>query len=65
MRKTRSTRLTPACGIQKDAYDKWAAYGQSKTANILFSAALADRLKSKGLLSFSLHPGGAYMRRGE
>ncbi|WYZ42458.1 hypothetical protein EsH8_VI_000157 [Colletotrichum jinshuiense] len=39
-------------------YDKWAAYGQSKTANSLFSVALADKLgESKGLLAFSLCPG--------
>lgn len=40
------------------AYHKWRAYGQSKTANILFSVELAQRLGSKGLKSFSVHPGG-------
>lgn len=34
-------------------YNPWAAYGQSKTANILFSTALARR----GVTSFSVHPG--------
>ncbi|GAA0742263.1 SDR family NAD(P)-dependent oxidoreductase [Dactylosporangium roseum] len=34
-------------------YDRWAAYGQSKTANILFASALNDR----GIQAFSLHPG--------
>jgi NAD(P)-dependent dehydrogenase (short-subunit alcohol dehydrogenase family) len=38
-------------------YDRWAAYGQSKSANILFSNALAEKLGPKGLKSFSLHPG--------
>lgn len=38
-------------------YDKWVAYGQSKTANALMALALADKLGSKGLLSFSLCPG--------
>ncbi|OHE92560.1 short-chain dehydrogenase [Colletotrichum orchidophilum] len=39
-------------------YEKWAAYGQSKTANSLFSIALAERLgESKGLSAFSLCPG--------
>ncbi|EPQ53757.1 short-chain dehydrogenase [Gloeophyllum trabeum ATCC 11539] len=38
-------------------YNKWAAYGQAKTANILFSVALAEKLGSKGLTAFSLHPG--------
>jgi len=39
-------------------YDKWASYGQSKTANILFARELSKRYKSKGLVAFSLHPGG-------
>ncbi|KAL8940818.1 MAG: hypothetical protein Q9216_002607 [Gyalolechia sp. 2 TL-2023] len=38
-------------------YNKWRAYGQGKTANILFSVALAKRLGSKGLTAVSLHPG--------
>ncbi|KZF26820.1 NAD(P)-binding protein [Xylona heveae TC161] len=39
-------------------YNKWKGYGQSKTANILFSLALAEKLKSKGLLAYSVYPGG-------
>jgi len=35
------------------SYEKWQAYAQAKTANILFSVELAKR----GLTSFSLHPG--------
>ncbi|CAO3674655.1 unnamed protein product [Umbelopsis ramanniana] len=38
-------------------YNKWIAYGQSKTANILFAKELSNRYKSKGLLAYSLHPG--------
>ncbi|KAF8877575.1 hypothetical protein CPB84DRAFT_1688688 [Gymnopilus junonius] len=39
-------------------YDVLRAYGQTKTANILFSTSLAKRLGEKhGLLAFSLHPG--------
>lgn len=38
-------------------YDKWLAYGQSKTANALFAVHL-DRLgRSQGVRAFSLHPG--------
>ncbi|MEZ2409302.1 SDR family NAD(P)-dependent oxidoreductase [Bosea sp. RCC_152_1] len=38
-------------------YDKWLAYGQSKTANALFAAQL-DRLgRDRGVRAFSLHPG--------
>lgn len=38
-------------------YDGWSAYGQAKTANILFSRSLAEKLGSKGVFSYSLHPG--------
>ncbi|MFB4391984.1 MULTISPECIES: oxidoreductase [unclassified Pseudomonas] len=38
-------------------YDKWAAYGQSKTANALFAMALDKRGRDHGLRAFSLHPG--------
>jgi NAD(P)-dependent dehydrogenase (short-subunit alcohol dehydrogenase family) len=38
-------------------YDQWKAYGQSKTANILFTKALVQKLGAKGLQSYSLHPG--------
>ncbi|KAF7590112.1 hypothetical protein BBP40_003268 [Aspergillus hancockii] len=34
-----------------------AAYGQSKTANILFAVVLAEKLEKKGIKSYSLHPG--------
>ena len=40
------------------AYEKWSAYGQSKTANALFANALSRRLSNSGGLAFSLHPGG-------
>ncbi|KAL0481225.1 short-chain dehydrogenase [Acrasis kona] len=39
-------------------YSKWAAYAHSKTANILFSNELNERLKKHNVESFSLHPGG-------
>ncbi|PUZ27678.1 NAD(P)-dependent dehydrogenase, short-chain alcohol dehydrogenase family [Chitinophaga costaii] len=38
-------------------YDKWLAYGQSKTANVLFSVQLDHLGKAEGVRSFSLHPG--------
>jgi NAD(P)-dependent dehydrogenase (short-subunit alcohol dehydrogenase family) len=40
-------------------YDQWEAYGQSKTANILFSKGLAVRLGKRGVRAYSLHPGVA------
>lgn len=39
-------------------YDKWAAYGQSKTANILFARQFNKLYSSEGVQAFSLHPGG-------
>ncbi len=39
-------------------YDPWSAYGQSKTANILFARELDLRGKRFGIRAFSLHPGG-------
>ncbi|MDV7145703.1 hypothetical protein R3X27_23725 [Tropicimonas sp. TH_r6] len=44
-------------GFKAKDYDKWAAYGQSKTANALFAVGLNARLKSKGAETFSVHPG--------
>jgi len=38
-------------------YEKWSAYGQSKTANALFAVGLDDRLKGRGVRSFAVHPG--------
>lgn len=40
-------------------YDQWKAYGQSKTASILFANEIARRAKEKSvpLVAFSLHPG--------
>ena len=41
-------------------YSPWVAYGRSKTANALFARELARRAGSRGLLSFSVHPGGIF-----
>ncbi|KAI0857765.1 WW domain-containing oxidoreductase [Xylaria cubensis] len=38
-------------------YNKWHAYGQSKTGNMLFTLSLADKLGNCGLQTYSLHPG--------
>ncbi|RGP81501.1 oxidoreductase [Fusarium longipes] len=40
-----------------DLYNKWSAYGQSKTANMLFAISLAEKLGGRGLQAYSLHPG--------
>ncbi len=41
----------------EDSYDKWQAYGRSKTANSLFSVALDKRLSGRGIRAFAVHPG--------
>jgi NAD(P)-dependent dehydrogenase (short-subunit alcohol dehydrogenase family) len=38
-------------------YDKWLAYGQAKTANILFAVQLDVLARDRGVRAFSLHPG--------
>ena len=42
------------------SYSKWAAYGQSKFANILFAKEFDKRMKQiakKNISAYSLHPG--------
>ena len=41
----------------EDGYPFFVAYGQCKTANILFSLYLQEHLKSAGITSYALHPG--------
>jgi NAD(P)-dependent dehydrogenase (short-subunit alcohol dehydrogenase family) len=38
-------------------YDKWQAYGESKTANVLFTVGLDLRTRERGVRSFAVHPG--------
>ncbi|MFN3473149.1 MAG: oxidoreductase [Blastomonas sp.] len=42
------------------SYDKWKAYGQSKTANALFAVGLNSRLAQSGGMAFAVHPGGIF-----
>jgi NAD(P)-dependent dehydrogenase (short-subunit alcohol dehydrogenase family) len=44
--------------FERRDYDPFKAYGQSKTANILFAVALDRRGKDEGIRAFALHPGG-------
>ncbi len=39
-------------------YEKWVSYGQSKTANVLFSVELTRRLAPWGITANAVHPGG-------
>ena len=38
-------------------YDKWAAYGQAKTANVLHAVELDRRLRDRNVRAFAVHPG--------
>jgi NAD(P)-dependent dehydrogenase (short-subunit alcohol dehydrogenase family) len=38
-------------------YDKWDAYGQSKTANCLFSVEFDRRFGGRGVHAYAVHPG--------
>ncbi|MDX6251056.1 MAG: hypothetical protein QOF10_4416 [Kribbellaceae bacterium] len=42
----------------EQGYDKWSAYGQAKTANVLFAVQLDALGKDSGVRAFALHPGG-------
>jgi NAD(P)-dependent dehydrogenase (short-subunit alcohol dehydrogenase family) len=39
-------------------YNEWASYGQSKTANILFTVGLEKRFGGRGIHAYAVHPGG-------
>src|SRR6185437_8679911 len=43
--------------FQRRPYDPSVAYAQSKTANVLFAAALDARGRSRGVRAFAVHPG--------
>ncbi|MGW5431949.1 SDR family NAD(P)-dependent oxidoreductase [Streptomyces sp. NPDC004059] len=42
------------------AYDPWLAYGQSKTANVLFAVDATRRWADDGITANALHPGGIW-----
>ena len=39
-------------------YEKWRAYGQAKTANVLFAVQLDELAQDAGVRAFAVHPGG-------
>jgi NAD(P)-dependent dehydrogenase (short-subunit alcohol dehydrogenase family) len=43
--------------FERREYDKFVAYGQSKTANILFAVELGRRLEGSGITVNAVHPG--------
>jgi len=44
--------------FEQNEYNPWTAYGQSKTANILFTVSLDERGKDENIRAFAVHPGG-------
>jgi NAD(P)-dependent dehydrogenase (short-subunit alcohol dehydrogenase family) len=44
--------------FERRAYDPWLAYGQSKTANVLFAVEATRRWAGEGIFTNALHPGG-------
>jgi NAD(P)-dependent dehydrogenase (short-subunit alcohol dehydrogenase family) len=44
--------------FEQGPYEKWEAYGQSKTANSLFALALDYKFSGRGVRAFAVHPGG-------
>jgi NAD(P)-dependent dehydrogenase (short-subunit alcohol dehydrogenase family) len=44
--------------FQQREYEPWAAYGQSKTANVLFAVEATRRWAGDGIYVNALHPGG-------
>lgn len=50
--------------FERRPYDKWQAYGQSKTANVLFAVGLEERLGDRGIHAYALHPGGIHTNLG-
>ncbi|NCP14798.1 MAG: SDR family NAD(P)-dependent oxidoreductase [Sphingomonadales bacterium] len=39
-------------------YDPWTSYGQSKTANVLFTVGIEQRYAVMGIHAYAVHPGG-------
>ena len=50
--------------FEKEEYSKFVAYGQAKTANVLFSLALDNRFKDRGVRSVAIHPGAIHTELG-
>jgi NAD(P)-dependent dehydrogenase (short-subunit alcohol dehydrogenase family) len=44
--------------FERRGYEPWLAYGQSKTANVLFAVEAAKRWAGAGITANALHPGG-------
>lgn len=58
---SRGHRISPVLfddpNFERRPYDPWVAYGQSKTANVLFALGMDKRGQAVGIRAFSVHPG--------
>ncbi len=54
---TRSNVIFDDYNFKTTTYDPWISYGQSKTANILFSIGLTQRYEKDGIVSNAVMPG--------
>ncbi|KAI1326298.1 hypothetical protein F5Y16DRAFT_233693 [Xylariaceae sp. FL0255] len=52
-----AVKYGPASIEDGSTYNRWAAHGQAKTANLLYHVVLAKKLGHRNLVSISLHPG--------
>lgn len=50
--------------FERRAYDPWISYGQSKTANVLFTVGLEARFAVLGIHAYAVHPGGIHTNLG-
>lgn len=53
----RSDIVLDDLNLERRPYDKWEAYGNSKTANALFALGFSDRYAAQGVTANSVHPG--------
>jgi NAD(P)-dependent dehydrogenase (short-subunit alcohol dehydrogenase family) len=53
----RHASLPPTLNKAFDGYKGFVAYGQAKSANILFSVGLNEKMGGRGVRSYAVHPG--------
>jgi NAD(P)-dependent dehydrogenase (short-subunit alcohol dehydrogenase family) len=53
----RHAPLPPTLNKPVDGYKGFVAYGQAKSANILFSVGLDEKMGEKGVRGYAVHPG--------
>lgn len=46
--------------LETEPYEAWTAYGNSKVSNLLFAKEFHERNKDRGIVAFSVNPGGIH-----